>query len=392
MLPVAGDAPPKLADVLAASSSLRAVEVVPRLHLVSAAAFPDGEWLETLAAALEADVNGVLIADERGVIEYANAAISRMSGYSREELLGQHTRIFRSGHESREVYQALWSTIRSGVTWNGSLVNRRKDGSTYVEEMTITPVPPRGRRGLRFVAVKRDATAQKRLEDLIERNDRLDLVGRMAASVAHDLANLLMPVASGAALLRGLTLHNEEAKEAVTDIEQAAERAGQLVRQLLDFVRGGRGVLAAVDTSRLLNSYTRQLQRMLPMAVQLEADVPPDLPTVVVDGMQLFQVLLNLCLNAADAMPSGGILWLKARPSADGGLVLEVRDTGTGIPESVRARIFDPFFTTKPPGRGTGIGLAIVKRIIEAHGGTVDFESEVGVGTTFTVTFPKGKP
>lgn len=383
----------RLTDLIrggAHSVPLRVVEVSSGRFLLGREGQPaPNDRLELLAAALGAAANGVVITDGAGVIVYANPAIGRITGYACEELVGRHTRVFKSGQQPREVYQAMWTTILGGATWSGTLVNRRKDGSTYFEELSITPIP--AAQGVHFVAVKRDVTAQRRLEEVVSRNERLDLVGQLATSVAHDLANILTPISTSAAYLVRLRFEDQVAREAVDDLSAAAEQAGQLVRQLLDFVRGGRGLQTPIDTSRILDMYARQLARLMPMAVQLEADVPPGLPHLVVDGMQLYQVLLNLCVNAADAMPRGGRVWLTAA-AAGNGVHVEVRDTGVGIPPSARTRLFEPFFSTKPPGRGTGIGLATVKRIVEAHGGTISFASEVGAGTTFRVVFPGASP
>ncbi len=342
-----------------------------------------------MRAALEATAEAVLITDAAGTIEYVNPAFTQITGYTAAQAVGQNMRMLKSGHHDAAFYEVLWTTIRSGATWHGAVVNRRADGTTYTEETTITPITGPG--GItHYVAVKRDLTQQHRLESMAERGGRLDLIGDLAVSVAHDLANILTPLVIGvAALQSGGT--EAEVKDTVADMAESTTRATLMVRQLLDFVRGGRGVRGRINTTALLRSYSAQLTKSLPSTVVFEAMIPPGLPALLVDALQLYQVLLNLCINAADAMPTGGTLTLEAAANqSSGGAAVELRvtDSGTGIEPEVIDHIFEPFFTTKPPGRGTGIGLPTVKRIVEAHGGTIHVATEPGRGSTFTVAFP----
>ncbi|MDP1823713.1 MAG: ATP-binding protein [Archangium sp.] len=346
--------------------------------------------LELNHAAVEAAGNAIVITNRHGIIEYVNPAFTRMTGYTSDEAVGQHTRLLKSGHQDTAFYQVLWATLNSGAAWNGTFVNRKKDGSLYTEEATITPIDGADE-VTHFVAVKRDVTVQRRLEDVAARGERLETIGELTVSVAHDLANVLSPIVTAVAFLQSGDASPAEQTEAITEIEESTNRATVMMRQMVGFARGAQGVRAPINTSRLLASYARELQRNLPPQVTFEVVVPEGLPTLVVDSLQLYQVLLNLTVNAIDAMPRGGSLSLVARP-CEQGVELAVRDTGSGIPTAVLAHLFEPFFTTRPAGRGTGLGLATVKRITETHGGSVRVESEPGQGSTFTVTLPLVAP
>jgi len=376
-----------------APSPVQLITVSTRTRLIVPGDHHDGQLLRLRLshAAMEAAANAIIITDVGGVIAYVNPAFTQMTGYTSVEAIGQNSRMLKSGSQGKEFYQLLWSTISNGATWNGTFVNRRKDGSTYQEASTITPVM--GLLGItHFVNIKRDVTAQRTLEEVVARNERLDLIGQLAASVAHDLANILTPITAGVSFLQSEPL-SQELQEVTADMAQSTSRANLMVRQLLDFVRGGQGMRASIKTSQILQTFCTQIGKTLPTTVVFQVRVAPGLPSLVVDSMQLYQVLQNLCINAADAMPTGGELLVDAvtaLPAAggQGSVEIRVKDTGTGIEPQLLQQIFAPFFTTKPPGRGTGIGLPTVKRIVEAHGGSIQVSSELGRGSVFTVCFP----
>lgn len=355
---------------------------------------PAASQLVLSHAAVEAAANAIVIADRAGIIEYVNPAFTRMTGYAQDEAVGQHTRLLKSGHHDAAFYEVLWRTVLNGAVWNGTLINRKKDGTLYTEEATITPVSIAGGPLTHFIAIKRDVTVQRRLEEIASRSERLGLIGELASSVAHDLANVLTPVVSGVAYLQSDEGSSEERAECLTEVAESATHAAAMVRQLVDFARGGHGLRAPIDTSRLLRSYVEQLKRTAVAGVTIEGHVPDDLPALHADGLQLYQVLLNLCVNASDAMPGGGTISIEAAAVAhpEASFVeLSVKDSGQGIPDAVLPRIFEAFFTTKPVGKGTGLGLATVKRIAEAHGGTVRVQTTGGVGSTFTVALRVGE-
>ena len=245
--------------------------------------------------------------------------------------------------------------------------------------------------------------ALKEQEEKMLRTQRLESLGILAGGIAHDLNNVLLPVMLGLEVIREkLTAMGD--REIVSVLEKSASRAAALVKQVLTFARGGDGQRLVVNPAHLLRDVVQLAQRTFPSTISVRSDVAKDLTTIEGDPTQIHQVLLNLVVNARDAMPDGGDLIVSARnvgvsevshhftvnSLADRYVLLEVSDTGEGIPPEIRDRIFEPFFTTKPIGRGTGLGLSTVVGIIKAHGGLIDFQTEVGRGTTFRIYIPAG--
>jgi PAS domain S-box-containing protein len=244
----------------------------------------------------------------------------------------------------------------------------------------------------------RDVTRNVELEKELLHRRKIETIGELTAGIAHDFNNLLAVVLSNAELLRD-PLAKEEA-EAIQDLEDltAAARSGaELVRALMTFARQGEPSIRPTDLGRVVEQAARMLRRILPSSIAVECEATSELPPALADPRSVEQILLNLATNARDAMPQGGALTIRLRveegepedPIFSGrALVLEVADTGRGMDEETAARAFDPFFTTKPAGRGTGLGLAMVARVVAAHGGTVQLESVVGEGTRVTVRLP----
>ncbi len=366
------------------------------------------EALRLQAAALEAAGNPIMITDAEGHIEWVNPAFTDVTGYGRDEAIGHTaTELVGSGTHSEEFYDDLWTTIRAGRVWHGLMTNRRKDGSTYQEEQTITPVLDKAGAISHFVAVKRDVSERLEMEARLRASQKMETVGQLAGGVAHDFNNLLTVILGTAELVleslpQGDSLHGE-----VSEIRDTARRAATLTRQLLAFSRRQIVQVREVDLNQVIDELSGMLRRLIGEHVDLVfrlADRP--LP-VEADVGQLQQVLINLVVNARDAMPEGGRLTVetgeRADPPAMGRLSAEVRaarsgagrwtwisvqDTGTGISPEVAEKMFEPFFTTKREGEGTGLGLATVYGIVEQAGGDLEVASEVGVGTTFTVFLP----
>jgi signal transduction histidine kinase/CheY-like chemotaxis protein len=258
------------------------------------------------------------------------------------------------------------------------------------------------------VHILTDITQRKELEEQLRQGQKLEAIGRLAGGVAHDFNNLLTVILGNVSLLHS-SLPREAAERDLTGtIERAAWRAAELTRQLLGFSRQTLLWLEVVNLNDPLTEVVRNIERTLPCGVSLEVRTTSDLWPVQADPGQITQVLLNLCVNAFDALPAGGRLVLEsanrvvdeghalAHADARAGAFacLSVTDTGTGIPEDVLPRIFEPFFTTKPPGQGTGLGLAMVHGIVKQHQGWVECRSKLGAGTAFDVYFPRstGRP
>ena len=230
------------------------------------------------------------------------------------------------------------------------------------------------------------AARQPELEQQIRQGQRLEAVGQLAGGVAHDFNNLLT-VIGGNIELALAEVDDPVVKGDLQEVLRSAERATELVRQLLEFARADVVEARVVELNEAVVRVGRMLGRLLPENIEIRVDLAPEQPSILADPGQLEQVLLNLAVNARDAMPQGGVISIRTHARADV-VTLEVSDTGTGMDEQTRERIFNPFFTTKAPGEGTGLGLATVHGIVSGAGGEIDVESKLGEGTTFTVTFP----
>lgn len=256
---------------------------------------------------------------------------------------------------------------------------------------------------LRMIGIHMDITEKKQLEAQFLRAQRLESLGTLASGIAHDLNNVLTPILAVVQILPlKLPELNEQTKQLLKTLEGSAQRGAQLVKQILSFARGVEGKRVSLQMNHLLLEIEKIIQQTLPKAIEISTDVPADLWAISGDATQLHQVFMNLCVNARDAMPKGGILQITAENlvitkqdarmhlDASPGLyvVVTVADTGTGIPPDVFHRIFDPFFTTKEIGKGTGLGLSAVLGIVKSHGGFVDVQTEVNQGSTFKVYLP----
>jgi PAS domain S-box-containing protein len=355
---------------------------------------------DRLAMAVQQAAESIVITDANGTIQDVNPAFEKTSGYSREEAVGQNPRMLKSGKQDAGFYQRMWTALTDGQVWHGRLTNKRKDGTLYDEEVTISPMRNAAGKTVSFVAVKRDVTEQERLESQLRRAQRMESVGTLAGGIAHDLNNALAPILMAAELLR-LALP-DCAMDDLDLIEDGARRGADLVKQLLTFARGAEGDRLPIKLRPLLTEMERMIRGTFPKNIELRVDCPRGLPAILGDTTQLHQVLLNLLLNARDAMPDGGTLSVDVqRKDVDASVetealkvvpgpyvVLRVTDTGTGIPPELVDRIFDPFFTTKGPDKGTGLGLATTLGIVKGHAGFIRVYSAPGHGTTFRVYLP----
>jgi len=481
-----------------------------------------------LIAAIEQSAEGVLITDPLGRIQYANPAFSKITGYSREEVIGENPRVLKSGQHGRPFYENLWKTILAGEIWRGEIINRRKDGSLYPEEMSITPV--RNDRGTitHFISIKQDISARKRAEETLQRSEarhrelvenatygifratlsgkfldvnpalahmlgyeskaelvakdlstavyrdpvvrarliaqlrqsgridgveaewkrkdgssilvrlsgravaderghmewieaiaedvtelramekhfrqvqKFEAIGQMAGGIAHDFNNVIGAILGWAELGQDQTPADSWLHSHFKKIHEQGERAASLTRQLLAFAR--RQILEPRDISlnHSVANLLSLLEKVIGSDIELKTVLASGLEAVRADPTQVEQVLMNLCLNARDAMPHGGRLVIETenveldedycrlysytRPGRYARL--SVTDTGEGMDAATREHIFEPFFTTKEMGKGTGLGLATVYGVVKQHGGIVHVYSEPGRGSTFHIYLP----
>ncbi len=359
------------------------------------------EQLRKLARAVEQSPVSIVITNRAGDIEFVNPKFTQVTGYTLEEVLGVNPRILKSGETSAEEYTRLWETITAGKEWRGEFHNKRKDGSLFWETVSISPVRDATGAITHFIAVKEDVTEKKLTEAKFLRVQRVESIGSLASGIAHDLNNILTPIIMCAPLLQ-LEETAEGRRELAHTVEASANRAVGIVKQLLSFARGKEGQKSAVQARHLIRDMAKIARETFPRSIQVEEVCASDLWPVLADATQLHQILLNLCVNARDAMPSGGKLTLRADnvtldehfvsmyPEASPGpfVRIQVADTGTGIPDAVRHRIFESFFTTKDEGQGTGLGLATVQGLVKDHKGFVTFTTVPGKGTTFVIHLP----
>jgi len=351
-------------------------------------------------ATLDATVDGAYIFDPTSLrFTYANKGAKRQLGYSREELLKLTPLDLNTQHDEPAFRMAIAPLVRgekSVLTIES--VFHRKDGTTLPVELNLQYIAPADA-SPRFIAIVRDISERKQAEQQARRSQRLEAIGTLAGGIAHDLNNALAPIMMSGELLR---MKYPAEPETLDLIAASTQRATDMVRQLLSFARGAEGQRAPVEPGRLVKEMRKIMEGTFPKNIQLVVKCDPTLPPAMGDATQLHQVLLNLCVNARDAMPHGGTLTLEARPAvvdatharalhdAKPGnyLTLRVSDTGTGIPPELIDRIFDPFFTTKSRDKGTGLGLSTVMGIIRGHGGFVQVHSQPGEGSSFTVYLP----
>lgn len=359
--------------------------------------------VQWLSLAVEQSPIAVVMTDVAGTIEYVNTAFTVNTGYSAAEVVGKNPRLLQSGDTPVDVYRDLWKTIMDGRVWRGELVNRRKDGTRYTDAMWVYPIKDADGRVIRMLALKEDVTRQRSLELQLRQAQRMESIGRLAGGVAHDFNNVLTAIFGYAELMAEGFAPGTHEREDLEEIRKAAQRASGLTRQLLAFSRQQVLQPVVLNLNELIENLQKMLGRMIGEDVKLALALAPDIGNVRADPGQIEQVLMNLVVNARDAMPKGGSLLIETanvtldeqyalehQPVIPGAYVLTaVSDTGTGIPPDVAARIFEPFFTTKEVGKGTGLGLSTVYGIVKQSGGYIWVYSEPEEGTTFKVYLPR---
>ena len=353
-------------------------------------------------AVLQYAIEGIGELDGRGRFTFVNGAYAAMAGYVPGEMVGMgwDSTIHAEDREKlRAAYQHLQTQGKAEVTVRGV----RKDGSIFHKEVVLVRKPSGAEiEGGHYRFVK-DISDRARLEENLRRAQKLEALGQLASGVAHDFNNLLTGIFGNASLLLDGLPPGTPGREQAQDIERAAARAAELTQQLLGFARQAVLRLVPTDVRTCVDEAVRLLRRTIDPRITIEVRAQPDLWRVRVDAGQINQVIMNLGLNARDAMPEGGSLILETANIAVGSdqvqrgpearvgefVRLRVTDTGSGMAPEVRERIFEPFFTTKEPGKGTGLGLAMVFGIIRQHQGWIECHSEVGRGSQFEFYLPR---
>ena len=325
----------------------------------------------------------VATTDHRGIITYANAKFCQISKYSREELIGQDHRIINSGYHPKEFMRDLWRTIARGKVWRGEIRNRAKDGTLYWVDTTIVPFVDGNGKPRQYLAIRSDITARKHAEAQLREQAALTHLGQLAAIVAHEVRN---PLAGLRASLQMLDRRMAEARdqEIIRAMIQRIDGLNDKVEDLLVYARPKPARLQAVDVGTLLREVALN-------ARVATGQTGPPIPVVAEEGLRAFAdpdmlraTLLNLTMNACQAAGSGDVDIQAAAEHRQ--CRIAIRDRGPGISPHIRERMFEPFFTTRPGG--TGLGLGIVRRLLELQDGTIELKDRDGGGTTAEVTIP----
>jgi PAS domain S-box-containing protein len=356
--------------------------------------------LREQAALLAASHDAIIVWDKRSGVQYLNPAAEQLTGRSLSDAKSKALSFLLRTRSELALTAAMLEVTTHGK-WAAELtLLSSEDKPREVATRWLALKDAQGNPGSVLITCN-DITEQKQLQAQYLRAQRLESVGTLASGVAHDLNNILSPILMGVDLLE-MVVTDEETRDSVAMMKESARRGSDTVKQLLTFARGADSQKGPVQPRHLLKEITRLIQQTFPKNIQIYSDYTGQPSVVLADPSQLHQVLMNLCVNARDAMSQGGVLFLrlenitldtctahlhpKARPIAY--VVFKISDSGTGIPPQILERIFDPFFTTKPQGQGTGLGLSTVLGIVENHDGFVLVESQLNQGTTFQVFLP----
>jgi len=359
---------------------------------------------QRLITAIEQSEECVIITDVQGVIHYVNPAFEHITGYTRQEAVGQSLENFTNVSYNDSSYQNMLLALRNGQVWRGRFVNQRKDGQNFTEEAIVSPVRNEQGAIVNYVHLKHDVTRQLQLEDQLRQSQKMDAIGQLAGGVAHDFNNLLTAIMSYSSLALEALPSNHPIYSDLQGIQKTTERAAALTRQLLAFARQQITQPRFIDLNESIMNMNRLLRRLIGADIELVTLPGESLGWVKIDPSQIEQVLVNLVVNARDAMPNGGKLTIEtanveldeeytsrhAEVASGSYVMLAISDNGIGMTKEVQAHIFEPFFTTKEVGKGTGLGLATCFGIVKQSGGHIWVYSEPGHGTTFKVYLPQG--
>lgn len=358
-----------------------------------------------LATAIEQVGEIIIITDTKGAIEYVNPAFTTVTGYSKDEVIGQNPNILYSGKQDDSVYSNLWESITQGRTWEGRLINKKKNGSYFTEDATISPIFDSTGTIINFVAAKRDITEQLLTEEKYQHSQKIEAIGQLAGGVAHDFNNMLAIILGQVEIALMKIPADDPLEKRLQEIKAAANRSSNMTQQLLGFARKQSRQSQILNLSDTVANMLIMLKRLIGENLELRWTAEAELPLVDIDPGHFDQILTNLIINARDAIDSTGFISVKTKqifldeifcqnhPGSHPGeyVLLEVSDTGCGMDQDTLDKIFNPFFTTKSIGKGTGLGLSMVFGLIKQNNGYIEVNSTPGEGTTFSLYFPQVK-
>lgn len=359
--------------------------------------------LALLTQVIEQTVESVIITDTEGVIVYVNPTFERITGYSRSDVIGKMPNIIKSGEHDDSFFQDMWATIKAGKIWRGQIINKRKDGTRYIDESTIIPVRDERGKIVNFAGIQYDATHDLQLEEQYRQVQKMEAIGQLTTGIAHDFNNIMTAVNGYSQLLQMRFPQEDPRQQFLSNIIYSGEKATNLIQQLLAFSRRQIIEPTVLNINYIVDNMSKMLKHLIGEHVQLKTILSPDLWNIKFDPTQIEQIIVNLAVNARDAMPDGGKLTIETsnvvlddnfvsthlETSPGDFIMLAVYDTGQGMNKNVASHIFEPFFTTKGIGRGTGLGLSTVYGIVKQNSGSIWVYSEEGYGTKFKIYLPR---
>ncbi|MFZ3168984.1 MAG: PAS domain S-box protein [Candidatus Methanoperedens sp.] len=360
------------------------------------------EQVQEQAALLDKAQDAILVRNLEDCITYWNKSAQRLYGWTAEEAIGKNASeiLYKNIEDSLHNIEARKSVLERGE-WNGELYHVTKDGREVIVESRWTLMHDNKGKTKSILVINTDITGKKKLEEQFLRAQRMESVGTLAGGIAHDINNVLTPIMLSLELLKEKFTDNKS-QQLIDILDRSAKRGASLIKQVQSFARGVEGERMPLQTAHLISEIRQIAKETFPRNIEIMTDIQKDLWTISGDATQLHQVLMNLCVNARDAMPDGGILSISAgnifidenfthidiEARVGHYIVIAVTDTGAGIPPKIMDRMFEPFFTTKENGKGTGLGLSTALGIVKSHGGFINVYSEAGKGTTFKVYLP----
>jgi PAS domain S-box-containing protein len=374
------------------------------------------ESIQKLLNAVEQTDEVIFMTDSEGIITYVNPAFERVYGFTKNETLGRTPHFLESGTTTTtEQYESFWQDLLSGKRVQSELVNKSKDGRLISVDTSMNPIFDGQGDIIGFIAVQSDITERKRgeeerktLQQQLFQAQKMESIGTLAGGIAHDFNNILGIILGHTSFIEPGDIDPATLSTRMGAITKAVQRGANLVRQILTFARKTDAALEPVNVNTTIEELAKMLRETFPKTTEIALHLDKTTPLIMMDHTQLHQALLNLCVNARDAMndpswttPKGSTLSIKTEILAGDTLRMQfadaagsqyicisVSDTGMGMDEATKQRIFEPFFTTKESGRGTGLGLAVVYGVVKSHQGFVDVESQLGRGTTFRLYLP----
>ena len=358
------------------------------------------ERIREQAALLDQAQDAILVRDLEQTILFWNKGAERIYGWAAEEVIGKNVTELLLKEPSAKFEEARQAVIDKGE-WSGEIRQVRRDGTDIIVESRWTLVRDEKGTPTSILVINTEVTERKRMEGQFLRAQRMESIGTLAGGIAHDLNNVLSPILMAIDMLQ-LKATDETSKKWLDVLRTNAERGGNMVQQVLSFARGVQGERVALQPKHLVKEIVKILRETLPKSIEITYEIPDNLWIISADATQMHQVLMNLCVNARDAMPEGGLISIKAEnvfvdenyarmhieAKAGRFVVITVSDTGPGMSAEIQSRIFEPFFTTKDMSKGTGLGLSTALTIVKSHGGFINVYSEVHKGSQFSLYLP----